>query len=563
MRSEYRQATNLIVSKLGKSSAEMNNDRKLYYLSSLSLSLFRLNEFDSAKIYAVKSLNLIPASRDSLLISKAWKVLAYAYNRCGQLDSALIFTNKLLAYSRRANDMPQYRSALSSLGTILMQNHRPQEALKYFLEVNNVNMRLMDSTFFTSGWYNIGLAYLELHKVDSSLFWLQKAAQIAERQGQLHLLMTIYGSISDCYLAMGDKRNGKKYLVMCNDIAYKIGDFLCVAMGCASLMESSIKDKDFSSALNYGLKADSLLSRNPFPALEIRVDSMMSIVYKENGSPAGALIWLTSYVKKKEAFINERQTSLLNKMMIDFGVKEKNLIIKEQQKEIYHKKIQLWLVISLLILIVIFISFLVNYIVKTKSFRKNLYQKEKYLDSQIESMTLRYGLIKGVEILQKSFDSEMLDVLRSNTHEHLADEEDMNSFDEESAEDLSSEIPHHTLYLRFLELLEMEKLYLNPDLNTQMLIKLLGTNKKYFYQAISQHSKDNFRGIVNRYRVDEAKRIIEERVLASSQIEMAEIYVNAGFNSAVSFYRSFKMYTGLTPKEYENEARKEFRKGKK
>ena len=203
-----------------------------------------------------------------------------------------------------------------------------------------------------------------------------------------------------------------------------------------------------------------------------------------------------------------------------------------------------------------------NYLLKTKRFRENLYQKEKYLDSQIAMMMHRYGIMKGEEHLPTNNGGGGLGLQQENDTAIITDDEDSNSTEEASEDDIPSEIPHNTLYLRFLEILEVNKLYLNPDLNIQILIKTLGTNKKYLYQAITLHSKDNFRGIVNRYRVDEAKKIIEKRIFSSSRIEMFEICVNAGFNSTVSFYRSFKMYTGLTPKEYENEAKKEFRKQK-
>ena len=91
------------------------------------------------------------------------------------------------------------------------------------------------------------------------------------------------------------------------------------------------------------------------------------------------------------------------------------------------------------------------------------------------------------------------------------------------------------------------------------MIRILGTNKKYLYQAISENSDSNFRSFLNRYRIDEAKRIIENGIQNTEQINLSEIYTSAGFNTTVSFYRVFKQVTGLTPKEYLNEIRKEAR----
>jgi AraC-like DNA-binding protein len=120
--------------------------------------------------------------------------------------------------------------------------------------------------------------------------------------------------------------------------------------------------------------------------------------------------------------------------------------------------------------------------------------------------------------------------------------------------------PRYPLYLQLRELLEARKLYLDPELNLQTLITLLGTNKKYLYQAIAGYGEENFRSLINRYRVDESKKLIEQSIGIDSTQDMTTVYQAAGFNSAASFYRIFKILTGLTPAEYAIEAKKELKK---
>jgi len=122
--------------------------------------------------------------------------------------------------------------------------------------------------------------------------------------------------------------------------------------------------------------------------------------------------------------------------------------------------------------------------------------------------------------------------------------------------------PQSILYSDLRETIEKQKLYLNPELNLPMVIKLLGTNKKYLYEAISSNTDNNFRNFINRYRIDHAKRIIEENIRQKSNSNLSELYSIFGFNNSTSFYRTFKAITGLTPKEYSTEVENDVREEK-
>ena len=186
---------------------------------------------------------------------------------------------------------------------------------------------------------------------------------------------------------------------------------------------------------------------------------------------------------------------------------------------------------------------MVRHIIKIRKHRESLYQKEKYLDEQIAEMA-HY----------KHF------LLKSGMDDGTSDLSDDNILPEENVVNPSIRYP---LYQQLRELLETRKLYLDPELNQQTLITLLGTNKKYLYQAIAGYGEENFRSLINRYRVDESKRLIEQSIGIDSTQDMTTVYQSAGFNSAASFYRIFKILTGLTPAEYAIEAKKELKKSGK
>jgi AraC-like DNA-binding protein len=115
------------------------------------------------------------------------------------------------------------------------------------------------------------------------------------------------------------------------------------------------------------------------------------------------------------------------------------------------------------------------------------------------------------------------------------------------------------LFRELRDVFDKQKLYLDPELHLKTVIRILGTNKKYLHQAISENSDANFRSFINRYRVDEAKRIMESGVEKNEQVNLAEMYASAGFNSSTSFYRAFKQVTGLAPRDYLREIKSEMK----
>lgn len=89
-----------------------------------------------------------------------------------------------------------------------------------------------------------------------------------------------------------------------------------------------------------------------------------------------------------------------------------------------------------------------------------------------------------------------------------------------------------------------EKLYHDPELCVDDLVKQMGTNTSYFYYFMRDVMKSSFFDYVNRYRIDEAKSLL----LKGEKVDLLAEAV--GYNSANTFRRTFKRFTGLTPSEW-------------
>lgn len=91
-----------------------------------------------------------------------------------------------------------------------------------------------------------------------------------------------------------------------------------------------------------------------------------------------------------------------------------------------------------------------------------------------------------------------------------------------------------------------EKPYRNPDFKLVDLQKVLPMNRTYLSQFIHAEYGCSFYLFVNRFRVEEAKRLMTEH----PDMKMADVSSNCGFSSPSVFSRTFSTMTGQSPREW-------------
>jgi AraC-like DNA-binding protein len=106
-------------------------------------------------------------------------------------------------------------------------------------------------------------------------------------------------------------------------------------------------------------------------------------------------------------------------------------------------------------------------------------------------------------------------------------------------------------YLQKLtQYMEAEKPYLNPSLNINELASKLSVPAHYISQILNRCLNQNFYHFVNKYRIEESKRVLIATV--NQKKTVLEILYETGFNSKSTFNSIFKQYTGMTPTQFIN-----------
>lgn len=100
--------------------------------------------------------------------------------------------------------------------------------------------------------------------------------------------------------------------------------------------------------------------------------------------------------------------------------------------------------------------------------------------------------------------------------------------------------------LRFL--MEVEKIFLDPDLDLNSLAKKINISSHQLSKIINSQFGKTFFEFLNYYRVEEVKARIN--LPAYTSFSILGIAFDVGFNSKSAFNNAFKKCTGLTPSEF-------------
>lgn len=95
------------------------------------------------------------------------------------------------------------------------------------------------------------------------------------------------------------------------------------------------------------------------------------------------------------------------------------------------------------------------------------------------------------------------------------------------------------------------KPYLLPDITLDILAEKLNIASRDLSLVFNRHFDSNFYEFINRYRIEEAMKMLADPKHKTKTI--THIYLDVGFNSKSVFNTFFKKHVGKTPSEYRQE----------
>lgn len=210
-----------------------------------------------------------------------------------------------------------------------------------------------------------------------------------------------------------------------------------------------------------------------------------------------------------------------------YETNEKNEQIRIQADKLYRGRIFQIATLGVLFLSLAVISFIVHSLRTTRRKNRILVQQiDEMLDYQEELHRAKRAMLDSTATLA----SEELPAGASESEEPPAD---TSEFERKLFESMDMTI-------------DSEKMFLDPDINREVLVKRFGIPKNSFAQFIQTHTDRNFSGYINNKRIDYSILLLRDEVNYTIQAVSEE----SGFNNVRTFHRVFRDKFGITPAEY-------------
>lgn len=99
-----------------------------------------------------------------------------------------------------------------------------------------------------------------------------------------------------------------------------------------------------------------------------------------------------------------------------------------------------------------------------------------------------------------------------------------------------------------LDYITKNELYKDHDVSLGRLAKSLSITPHILSQVINEQLSCNFNDLINSFRIEEAKKLLKNPGM--SNITIAGIAYDSGFNTLSAFNTAFKKFTGVTPSQF-------------
>ena len=293
-----------------------------------------------------------------------------------------------------------------------------------------------------------------------------------------------------------------------------------------------IAQKKYKSALEKLQIGKEISEKNITSLFRREVYLLLSACYDRLGEPKEALEYYKKYTAESFRLYNEDKERTEKELMVrdetekrNKELAQKNMLLQKEQN-----RVMALVGITFVVLIVVLLFYInyrrknrlykqivresVDWLAKERQFSKRIAEQEK----QLQELIGKAGAVDGGRYSGSSLNKDS----------------------------------QQELFGRLERLMQNDQVYKNSLFTREKMAELLGTNRTYLSQTINEQTGLTFTHYMNKYRIEEARRILAD---PQDDTPIKAIAADLGFSSVTTFYTLFKAVVQMSPDQYRKHAR--------
>lgn len=293
-----------------------------------------------------------------------------------------------------------------------------------------------------------------------------------------------------------------------------------------------IAQKKYKSALEKLQIGKEISEKNITSLFRREVYLLLSACYDRLGEPKEALEYYKKYTAESFRLYNEDKERTEKELMVRYETEKRNKELAQKnmllQKE--QNRVMALVGITFVVLIVVLLFYInyrrknrlykqivresVDWLAKERQFSKRIAEQEK----QLQELIGKAGAVDGGRYSGSSLNKDS----------------------------------QQELFGRLERLMQNDQVYKNSLFTREKMAELLGTNRTYLSQTINEQTGLTFTHYMNKYRIEEARRILAD---PQDDTPIKAIAADLGFSSVTTFYTLFKAVVQMSPDQYRKHVR--------
>ncbi|WP_343330203.1 tetratricopeptide repeat protein [Polaribacter staleyi] len=315
--------------------------------------------------------------KNNTMEGKALLKLGFIEKNKGNLSTSLRYFNKAKDIFKKTNDSVRFASIHFDIGYVYRYKDQKEKELEFYnrgLELSKGS----EEELMGKGYLHLGNYYTRLKKLDSSIYYYNKALEVFKKNNKDDRIYNVYNNVSNTYYKQGKYKKVIDIRSLVLEYAKKENNKLLITVNYHNIAAAHSKLREYTTALKYLDSAIIVAKENNF---KLRLSKSYSSLAKLNyvlKDYKNSYIYLEKHKIYSDSIFQSQLSNTIEEAELQNKLKleKKNLQIINQ-KQAFDKRLYLIVIASFLLLsIPIVILVYRNSVNKNKIIEGNL-EKEK------------------------------------------------------------------------------------------------------------------------------------------------------------------------------------------